>query len=119
MRVRLVKTFGFEAAHDLPSFPEGHKCRRLHGHSFKVDVVVEGEIPIGQHHLMDYADIKKAIEPVEAQLDHSYLNTIAGLENPTSERIAEWLWKKLKPALPMLAEVVVQETCTSKCEYRG
>ncbi len=119
MRVRLIKTFGFEAAHFLPSFPEGHKCRRMHGHSFKVDVVIEGEIPPGASHLMDYADIKAVIDPIERQLDHFCLNEVPGLENPTSEMIAKWLWDRLKPRLPMLAEIIVYETCSSRCEYRG
>jgi 6-pyruvoyltetrahydropterin/6-carboxytetrahydropterin synthase len=119
MHVRLVKTFSFEAAHHLPSFPEGHKCRRMHGHSFRVDVAVEGDIPPGQYHLIDYGDMKKAIDPVEAQLDHRCLNDIAGLENPTSEVIAAWIWDRLRPSLPMLARVTVYETCTSRCEYGG
>ena len=119
MLVRLIKTFGFEAAHFLPSFPEGHKCRRMHGHSFKVDVVIEGEIPAGKSYLMDYGDIKAATDPLERQLDHYCLNEIKGLEEPTSEMIARWIWNTLKPALPMLAEIIVYETCTSRCEYRG
>jgi 6-pyruvoyltetrahydropterin/6-carboxytetrahydropterin synthase len=119
MRVRLIKTFGFEAAHYLPSFPDGHKCRRMHGHSFKADVIVEGEMPAGSAYLMDYAEIKAAIDPLERQLDHVCLNDIAGLEDPTSEMIARWLWENLQPRLPMLAEIVVYETCTSRCEYRG
>lgn len=119
MRVRLGKTFTFEAAHFLPSFPEGHKCRRLHGHSFSVEVIVEGEIPAGQHHLVDYADLGAAVEPLRLRLDHYCLNEIEGLENPTSERLAAWLWDRLKPALPLLSEIVVRETCTSRCEYRG
>jgi 6-pyruvoyltetrahydropterin/6-carboxytetrahydropterin synthase len=119
MRVRLIKTFGFEAAHFLPDFPDGHKCRRMHGHSFKVDVVIEGEIAAGKSYLMDYGDIKAAIDPVEMRLDHHCLNEVGGLENPTSEMIASWLWDKLKPGLPLLAEIIVYETCTSRCEYRG
>lgn len=119
MRVRLVKTFAFEAAHWLPCFPDGHKCRRMHGHSFKVDVVVEGDIPEGQHFLIDYGDLKAAIDPIHDLLDHRCLNDIVGLENPTSEMIALWLWGKLQPKLPMLLEIVVFETCTSRCEYRG
>ena len=119
MRVRLVKTFTFEAAHFLPSFPDGHKCRRMHGHSFKVDVIVEGEIPPGKYHLVDYADIKAVTDPIHAEIDHRCLNEIKGLENPTSEMIAVWLWERIRPKLPMLAEIVVYETCTSRCEYRG
>jgi 6-pyruvoyltetrahydropterin/6-carboxytetrahydropterin synthase len=119
MFVRLVRTFGFEAAHHLPSFPDGHKCRRMHGHSFRVDVVVEGEVPRGAHYLIDYGDIQAAIEPIRERLDHRCLNDVEGLENPTSERIAEWIWIRLAPALPLLAEIRVHETCSSACEYRG
>ena len=119
MRVRLVKTFDFEAAHWLPCFPEGHKCRRMHGHSFKVDVVVEGDIPEDRGYLIDYADIKKAITPVRDRLDHYCLNEIEGLENPTSEVLARWIWRELEASLPMLSEVVVHETCTSRCHYSG
>lgn len=119
MFVRLSKTFDFEAAHDLPTFPDGHKCRRLHGHSFKIDVVVEGDVEPAKGYLLDYGDIKKAAEPVIDLLDHRYLNEIAGLENPTAENVSRWIWQRLKPALPMLAAVIVRETCTSACEYRG
>ncbi len=119
MRVRLSKTFTFEAAHFLPTFPEGHKCRRLHGHSFRVDVVVAGEVDPAAGYLVDYGQIKAACEPLRAELDHYCLNDIQGLENPTAEMIAAWIWRRLKPALPLLAEVVVHETCTSRCEYGG
>lgn len=119
MRVQLVKSFGFEAAHWLPSFPEGHKCRRMHGHSFKVEIVVEGEVAPEKGYLVDYGDIKRAIEPIRTRLDHFVLNEIDGLENPTSEVIAHWVYNRLKKDLPMLAEVVVHETCTSRCHYRG
>lgn len=119
MRVSLTKTFRFEAAHWLPCFPEGHKCRRMHGHSFKVDVVVEGDVPEDKGYLVDYGDIKAAIDPVENRLDHYVLNEIEGLENPTAEQIARWVWDKLKPALPLLSVVRIYETCTTTCEYRG
>jgi 6-pyruvoyltetrahydropterin/6-carboxytetrahydropterin synthase len=118
MKVRLARSFTFEAAHWLPSFPEGHKCRRLHGHSFRVDVIVAGPVPADQHYLVDFGEIKAAIEPIRQRLDHYCLNDIEGLENPTSERLAEWIWRRLEPSLPMLAEVHVHETCTSRCEYR-
>lgn len=119
MHVRLVKSFGFEAAHWLPSFPEGHKCRRMHGHSFMVEVVVAGEVPPERGYLIDFADIRKVIDPVQKSLDHYCLNEIPGLENPTSEVLAGWIWQRLAPQLPILAEVIVHETCTSRCHYCG
>jgi 6-pyruvoyltetrahydropterin/6-carboxytetrahydropterin synthase len=119
MLVRLVKSFAFEAAHSLPTFPEGHKCRRLHGHSFRVDVVIAGEMDMTRGYLMDYGEIKEACEPVRARLDHRHLNEIEGLENPTSELIARWIWERLHTALPLLERVVVHETCESRCEYAG
>lgn len=119
MHVRLTKTFHFEAAHDLPTFPEGHKCRRLHGHSFRFDVVVEGDVDPEKGYLIDYGQIKAVTEPIVRQLDHYYLNEIPGLSNPTSEVVAKWLWDRLKPLLPLLSSITVYETCTSACEYRG
>ena len=119
MKMELRKTFQFEAAHLLPRLPKSHKCRRLHGHSFKVDIVVAGECDAKLGWLMDYADITAAFKPVWEQIDHNYLNQIPGLENPTSEAIAVWMWKTLKPKLPLLTEVVVAETCTARAVYRG
>ena len=119
MNIELRKSFQFEAAHLLPHLPEAHKCRRLHGHSFKAEIVVAGECNPKMGWLMDYADISAAFRPLWEQLDHRYLNEIPGLENPTSEIIAVWIWKQLKPRLPLLVEVVVAETCTAKAVYRG
>jgi 6-pyruvoyltetrahydropterin/6-carboxytetrahydropterin synthase len=119
MHVRLVKTTGFEAAHFLPTFPEGHKCRRLHGHSYKVDIIVAGEVPEEQGFLLDYGAIKAAFAPIKEQLDHYCLNEIEGLANPTSEVLAKWIWDRLKPRLPLLDELVIHETCNSRCAYRG
>jgi 6-pyruvoyltetrahydropterin/6-carboxytetrahydropterin synthase len=119
MRIELRKSFQFEAAHLLPHLPETHKCRRLHGHSFKVEVVVTGDCDQELGWLIDYADIGEAFKPLLAQLDHYYLNEIPGLENPTSENISVWIWDRLKPVLPLLTEVVVAETCQSRCVYRG
>jgi len=115
----LRKTFQFEAAHLLPHLPEAHKCRRLHGHSFKADIVVSGELDPRLGWVMDYADISAAFKPLWEQLDHRYLNEVEGLNNPTSENIAIWIWVRLKPVLPLLSEVVVAETCTAQCVYRG
>jgi len=119
MTIELRKTFQFEAAHRLPNLPATHKCQRLHGHSFQAEVVVVGEINPQLGWLMDYADISAAFKPLEEQLDHNYLNEIPGLENPTSESIAIWIWERLKPRLPLLTEVIVAETCTARCVYRG
>ena len=113
------KSFRFEAAHDLPTFPPEHKCRRLHGHSFRFDVIVEGGVDPAKGYLIDYGDIKKVADPLVKQLDHYYLNEIEGLSNPTSENLARWLWDRLKPSLPQLCCILVHETCTSSCEYRG
>lgn len=117
--MELRKTFQFEAAHLLPNLPTSHKCRRLHGHSFKVEIAVEGPCDPQLGWVMDYADMKTAFKPIWEKLDHFYLNEIRGLENPTSENIAIWIWKQLKPKLPLLTEVVVAETCTAQCVYRG
>lgn len=117
--MEICKTFDFEAAHLLPNVPAGHKCARLHGHSFRVSVYVKG--PVGERTgwVMDFADIKAAFEPILHRLDHYYLNEIEGLSNPTSEHLACWIWDRLKPALPLMSKLVVHETCTSKCVYRG
>src|SRR3954471_615257 len=119
MMIELRKTYQFEAAHLLPHLPESHKCRRLHGHSFMVEVVVAGEIDARLGWVMDYAAITDAFKPLLDRLDHYYLNEIEGLENPTSENVAVWIWQRLKPRLPLLTEVMVAETCTARCVYRG
>lgn len=119
MKMELRKTFQFEAAHRLPLLPPAHKCWRLHGHSFQVDIVVAGECDPKLGWLMDYADISEAFRPLWEQLDHRYLNEVDGLDNPTSENLAVWIWDRLRPRLPLLTEVVVAETCTARCVYRG
>lgn len=117
--VELTKDFRFEAAHALPQVPAGHKCARLHGHSFRVEVTVKGPVDAHTGWLIDFADLKAAFAPLEDLLDHRYLNEVPGLENSTSEQIARWIWLRLKPRLPMLYQLVVHETCTSRCVYRG
>jgi 6-pyruvoyltetrahydropterin/6-carboxytetrahydropterin synthase len=115
----IFKEFTFEAAHRLPNVPPGHKCARLHGHSFRVAVHVEGEVDGHAGWVQDFADLTKAMRPVLDCLDHYYLNEIEGLDNPTSEILARWIWDRVEAALPGLAQVVVRETCTSGCVYRG
>jgi 6-pyruvoyltetrahydropterin/6-carboxytetrahydropterin synthase len=116
--MEIFREFRFDAAHQLPRVPAGHKCGRLHGHTYRVEVHVAGPVDPAVGWVTDFGEIASAFEPLHAQLDHNYLNEIPGLENPTSEVLAEWIWARLQPALPLSA-VVVRETCTSGCIYRG
>ena len=117
--MEIYKEFTFEAAHSLPKVPDGHKCARLHGHSYRIQVHVHGEPGTKSGWIMDFAEIKSLVKPVIKELDHYYLNDIPGLENPTSENLAIWIWDRLIPQLPNLSKIVVSETCTSGCVYSG
>ncbi len=117
--MQIFKEFTFEAAHQLPRVPKDHKCSRLHGHSFHVRLDVSGPVDEAAGWVLDFYDIKTAFAPILDQLDHHYLNDIQGLDNPTSENIARWIWNQLIPRLPLLSQVTVRETCTSGCVYRG
>ena len=117
--MEIFKSFTFEAAHSLPNVVDGHKCKRLHGHSFHATIYVSGPVDDTTGWVMDFADIKKAYKPVFEMLDHHHLNDIPGLENPTSENIARWIWQKLLPTLPMLSKIEIRETCTSGCVFKG
>lgn len=117
--MEIYKEFSLESAHWLPNVPENHKCGRLHGHSFKVIISVSGPIQQDSGWIVDFAEIKAAFKPLFNRLDHACLNHIEGLENPTSENLAVWIWQQLKPKLPQLSQVEVCETCTSGCIYRG
>jgi 6-pyruvoyltetrahydropterin/6-carboxytetrahydropterin synthase len=117
--MEIRKSFTIEAAHRLPNLPPTHRCARLHGHSFNIEIAVGGPMDPDKGWIMDYGDIKRAFEPLHGQLDHNYLNDIAGLENPTSEHLALWIWERLRPELHNLTAVIVHETCTTTCEYRG
>jgi 6-pyruvoyl tetrahydropterin synthase/QueD family protein len=120
MKASLTKSFSFEAAHYLPMATENHKCRRIHGHSFRCDVEITGEVDEKTGWITDFMEIKKILEPVRLQLDHHFLNQdIPELSNPTSENICRWIWQKLKSQLPELTAVTIRETCTSACTYRG
>ncbi len=119
MRARLTKDFRFEAAQTLPNLPGDHKCKRMHGHSFKLEITIEGEINPAIGWIYDHAEITGAMKPLMEQFDHGYLNDIEGLENPTIELMAAWLWKKLAPKLPGLFEIVIHETPTARCSFRG
>src|SRR5882757_5893217 len=119
MRTRLERSYRFEAAHFLPKVPAGHKCARMHGHSYAIEIVIEGEVAPERGWVMDFAEIDEHVGTLMRQLDHQVLNESAGLANPTSELRAVWLWEKLAPALSGLSEVAVSETPTSRCSYRG
>ena len=115
----IFKVFTVEAAHRLPHVPEGHKCARLHGHSFRIELHLSGPVHPQAGWVMDFADVKAAFKPIYERLDHHYLNDSPGLENPTSEQLAKWIWDQAKPLLPLLSAIVVHETCTSGCRYTG
>jgi 6-pyruvoyltetrahydropterin/6-carboxytetrahydropterin synthase len=117
--VEIFKEFTFEAAHRLPNVPADHKCARLHGHSYRVAIHVRGGVGEDTGWVMDFADIKAAFAPLLGRLDHYYLNEVEGLQNPTSENLARWIWVRLQPSLPQLCKVVVRETCTSGCVWAG
>ncbi|MHB1942656.1 MAG: 6-carboxytetrahydropterin synthase QueD [Acidiferrobacteraceae bacterium] len=117
--MEIFKVFRIEAAHRLLHLPPAHKCARLHGHSFRIELHVRGPLDPEQGWVMDFSDLKSAFAPIWERLDHRYLNEIPGLENPTSEHLARWIWRELKPSLPSLYQVVVHETCTSGCRYSG
>ncbi len=117
--MEIFKEFTLESAHRLPNVPDGHKCARLHGHSFRIGVHVSGPVGKESGWIMDFADVKEAFQPIHDQLDHRYLNDVEGLANPTSEHLSRWIWKRLKPRLPNLSKIVIHETCTSGCVYCG
>jgi 6-pyruvoyltetrahydropterin/6-carboxytetrahydropterin synthase len=119
MSMTVVCDVRFESAHRLPHVPAEHKCHRLHGHSFRGELHVQGPVDPHAGWVMDYADVRAAFVPLHKVLDHHYLNEVPGLENPTSENVARWIWERLKPTLPGLVAVVIHESCTARCVYTG
>ncbi len=119
MSTTIVRELRFEAAHLLPNTPEGHKCRRLHGHSWRCEIHVSGNVDAKTGWVCDFDHLRTTFEPLWERLDHHYLNDVEGLANPTSENIARWIWDRLQPDLPGLCAVVIHETCTSRCIYTG
>jgi len=117
--VTLVHRFRFEAAHHLPKLPADHKCRRVHGHGYAIEIAVRGPVDAELGWLLDFAEIGRATEPLRQALDHRLLNDVVGLENPTAELLCIWIWERLAPTLPGLARVSVNETCTCRCDYEG
>ncbi len=119
MKATLTKEFRFEAAHTLPSLPEGHKCRNVHGHSFRVTVSIKGDVDPKIGWVYDHKKISHAMTPLIDMLDHSYMNDIEGLESPTIELMAGWFWKKIEDQLPGLCEICIYETPTAWCSFTG
>jgi 6-pyruvoyltetrahydropterin/6-carboxytetrahydropterin synthase len=117
--MEIFKEFTIEAAHRLPALPPDHKCGRLHGHSFRIEVHVRGPVQQPRGWVIDFAEIKDAFQPIHEQLDHRFLNEVDGLANPTSENLSKWIWERLRPRLPLLSRVTVRETCTTGCVYEG
>lgn len=115
----IFRIFHLQCSRRLPALPESHPCSRLHGHSFRVELTVSGDIDPTLGWVLDFADIEAAWQPIHATLDHRHLNDIAGLENPTSEHLATWLWQQIRPALPGLSQIRVMETHDSGCTYHG
>ena len=119
MKVELVKEYRFESAHKLPRVPPGHKCARLHGHSFKIEIVIAGEVDSKTGWFIDYGELDRIWQPLHDRLDHNYLNEIEGLENPTSEVLSQWIFDRVRKDLPSLQAITVFETCDARCTYRG
>ncbi|HSQ40902.1 MAG TPA: 6-carboxytetrahydropterin synthase QueD [Fibrobacteraceae bacterium] len=120
MSTTICKSFTFEASHFLPRVPEGHKCHRMHGHSYELQLELTGAVDPVAGWVQDFGEISRIVKPIiNNELDHRFLNEIHGLENPTAELIAKWIWDRLKPQLSALSKVRLSETRTSWCEYTG
>ncbi|MHB1353237.1 MAG: 6-carboxytetrahydropterin synthase QueD [Thiobacillus sp.] len=115
----IFRIFHLQCARRLPALPDTHPCSRVHGHSFEVELTVSGEVDAQLGWVCDFTEIEAAWRPIHEALDHRYLNDVARLDNPTSERLAIWLWGQLKPSLPGLSRIRVMETHDSGCIYRG
>jgi 6-pyruvoyltetrahydropterin/6-carboxytetrahydropterin synthase len=117
--MEIFKKYTFDCAHYLPNVSEDHKCKKVHGHTYHLTLYFEGEIDLKYGWIIDFADIKKIVEPTIQLLDHTFLNEIEGLENPTCERMSEWLWNQIKPKISVLSKIKLKETPTSGAIYKG
>ena len=118
-KMRIYKEFKFDAAHWLPKVPDGHKCSNMHGHTYYIEIHLEDELDRELGWVLDFNDVRRAVDPLIDQLDHKVLNEIEGLKNPTAEFIALWFWDRVKPVLPQLCQIVVKENPTNVCIYSG
>ncbi len=117
--MKIFKSFTFDSAHFLPNVPDDHKCKQMHGHTYHLTVYAEGELIEDLNWVIDFTDLKKVVDPIIKSIDHKMLNDIEGLENPTCEAIAVWLWNRIKPNLPILTQIQLNETPTSGVIYEG
>ena len=117
--MNVFKTFTIEAARSLPNLPDGHPCKNIHGHSFKITITVTGNVDNKTGFVMDFGDIDETFNPLLSKLDFSYLNDIEGLENPSSENVCQWIWERLAPSLPGLSQIDIKETDSTGCIYKG
>jgi 6-pyruvoyltetrahydropterin/6-carboxytetrahydropterin synthase len=117
--MNIYKQFTFDAAHFLPNVPQGHKCRQMHGHTYHLTVFISGPVLEEAGWVIDFSEVKAVCKPVVDHLDHSLLNEVAGLENPTAENVARWLWQQFKPKMPGLQKIELKETPTSGVIYEG
>jgi 6-pyruvoyltetrahydropterin/6-carboxytetrahydropterin synthase len=118
-KMEIYKEFSFDSAHFLPNVPVGHKCREMHGHTYRLKVFIKGGLDPNLGWIMDFKDLKDALIPVIDQLDHKLINNIGGLENPTAENITVWIWQQIKPSLPLLSRIELYETPTTGVIYAG
>ena len=117
--MQLFKIFTFDSAHFLPQVPDGHKCKSIHGHTYQLTLYIEDDLKNELDWVMDFSDLKKVVDPIISELDHKLLNNILGLENPTCEKIAIWIWNKVKIELPKLYKIILNETPNSGVIYEG
>jgi len=117
--MEIYKEFSFDSAHFLPNVPDGHKCKNMHGHTYRLRVVLTGQTDPVLGWIMDFKELKDAVSPVIDQLDHKLINDIKGLENPTAENITVWIWNKIKPSLQQLSRIELYETPTTGVIYSG
>ena len=115
----IYKIFKIESARSLPNLPDGHPCKNVHGHSFKIIITVTGDIQKDSGFVIDFKDLVAAFQPIHKLLDHSYLNEIEGLENPSNENLCVWIWKKLSKTLSGLKQIEIKETDLTGCIYKG
>ncbi len=117
MKFELKQHFQIESARFLPKLEKSHPCSRMHGHSFKIILTLVGSLDPVVGWVIDYNEIQERMKPILDRIDHRVLNEVPGLENPTSEYLAKWLYDQARAVLPTLNRVTVAETPATECSY--